>query len=545
LSWFQSEEVAAETEEAREILENGELMEATENLCYIECHNDEWARRCARATSLLLAGQLLKRTKDGERLYSHLGLYQPHGLGRGYFLKWLTRKTSVIPRQKKDMAGFRIAVRDSVTEAALMGSLTAEGEIKPSPLLADVIVVEEYASLLSKDDQELAASIRRSQEDGVFSRDLLKFRSPAAVFHQADEARAVLSNDKITNQKIIADAVKALEREKNLNEQLAKWKRRGLYLNVALGRMTIYTNTSWIISSATFGATLKSKPLLELGDLDRYIWVSSLLTLTERRDVVEKVALYPPRENCPYEPEAVSIAWRWLYGAMLKYRKQLEIPATKEDYDIRLRYWRETINSAQNEYADKIKPDHLEQFLTKRYAMEWIRTAYQHATFVQFKRNPDFMNTDAKFILVPEEDYQFARDMFLAEYLPSFIEIIDDVQKGWIGFKARKEELEKRKEERAKNELTVMLNAFKVLGKSDVEIKELHKVVCQVDKPIEYVTFWIRVKKLVARGFLEHEPAHRGQAGRVKLTERGVEELKNMSSPTAESILASWGRPKK
>jgi len=75
-----------------------------------------------------------------------------------------------------------------------------------------------------------------------------------------------------------------------------------------------------------------------------------------------------------------------------------------------------------------------------------------------------------------------------------------------------------------------MLNAFKVLGKSDVEIKELHKVVCQVDKPIEYVTCWLRVKKLVARGFLERLPP---STSGIKTIEKSLKEIRGF-------ILQQW-----
>jgi len=526
MSYFPTALQLKTEQEAQRILVNGELPQATETLAYVDNNNDEWHRRCARVLSLaVLAGQMLCRDKNGTRLYSHVGLYQPHGMGRGHFLHWLYH-SDVMPRAKKgDRDAFSMAIRDDVSSAALLGSITSEGEIKPPPLLQDVIIVEEYATLF-KSGEDLSACIRKCQEEGSFTRDLVKFKMIKDILQRGAWANKQLATGKFKNEKNILELAEIADKAEKMQEEIDRWRKRGLFIDLSSGKMTVRTHASWIISSGRFGDTVKTKPLLTLGDLDRYVWVSSVPSIEERKDIVRKVGLFPPKEACAYEPNSVALAWLRLKRAMEKFREKdraIEIPRTSEANEMMKKYWDETLTGAMKEYGDQIQEQHLEQMITNRYAAEFIRVAYQHATLMQFKRNSNFHDSKAEFLGPYDEDFAFARDMFLSEYISSFIEVINDVNRTWVTALAHRERDETRREERAKKDQNLILEAFRKIGAKDMLILDLFKTVQSLGGPSSYVGFWKLLERASARGLIEKSHPAPNNPVKVTLTKSGAE----------------------
>jgi len=520
--------IPSKRNEALAILERGELLQAMEQIAYTENNNDEWHRRCARALALVLAGQCLRRAKDGTRLYSHLGLYQPKGMGRGHFLRWID-STKAIPKpyfdgEQKQINGFSIVSLDAASDAALASSVTTEGTIKPSVLVRnDIVKVEEFATLMAPGNEGLMSNVRRILEDGNFTRDLLKLMRFREILKDAERAEKQLSTTKKLTDRQILELAKVVDRGEMLKKDLEKWRKRGLSIDIEEGRMSLRSHASWIISSARFGDTSRTKPLLDLGDLDRYVWVSNIPSLAERKAIIRKVGFNPVPEKCEYDPEAVNEAWSLLFNVTGKFRlksQSIELPRSEELSEKMVSYWDATERSLLEEFTEVITERHQEEFNTLRYMDEFKRVALQHATLMQFKRDSSFGLTPT-LVIDYDEDFAFARDVFLSEYIPSFIEVMNDVQRTWPV-----PELQKRaREKRLQEQLTLVLRGYKQLGRNDVLAIELHDVMQRQGFSKQYMSFWRLVKKAVAIGLVEHHPAVSGQQARVTLTKKGVKKL--------------------
>ena len=413
--------------DVRKILLDGELLETTEALALKLSHNFDFPRRIIEEISLIISGQAIKFLDIGleDRAFSHAALYGTHGFGKDF--TWKIAMTSGIFPFGATLHAARL---DNVTEAALIGTIT-ESEIVPPPTISQrIIFVGEYSTFMKGlNADKLAANMRSLLGTGEYHRKLAKVVGLKEIVND--------STDK---------------RRHRLMDELEKYKKLGMSIDVNTGMIHVRTSTSWIISSARFGSDLVyGKPLLSLGGVDRYRWRSYLPTREERIRVTSEVGSLPSTSIQTAEIETVNEAWRILYTSLRKLTsgKSIEVPKDEASYQIRRKIWNETQKEILDLFPD-MNEVYEDQLLTLSARAEFRRLMYQHAALKQFEREPghDF-SEPMKFRIDYEEDGEFAKQLWLNEYVPSIMNVIDDIMQ-------RKSKRSKRTSKSVKGEKIVL-----------------------------------------------------------------------------------------
>jgi hypothetical protein len=90
--------------------------------------------------------------------------------------------------------------------------------------------------------------------------------------------------------------------------------------------------------------------------------------------------------------------------------------------------WHEAFGEAQDCYKKLENKIYFDQLSNLRTRAEFTRIIYQHATLKQFARNSGNDCTfPENFIIDYKEDGEFAKNLFLTEYVPGMINVIDDI----------------------------------------------------------------------------------------------------------------------
>jgi hypothetical protein len=393
----------SESVNSNKILENGTLLETSMSLAYEAANKFDFASRFAKEFGLLLMGQAIKHfniTGIKDRAYSHLALYVDPGMGKDFAWK-LIETSEIFPTDI-----IRITRLDRVTSAALVGTIS-ESQIVPPPVATDsIIFAGEFSTLMNKREaEEISADLRVLLETGEYSRRLAKV---------------------VGLKEVLLDP----NRKSQLEAQIEKCKSMGVILDLDIGEIHVESTCSWIASSARFGCgTITGKPLLNLGDLDRFRWLSFLPTSEERRKLVAEVGSLPPVNLNQNLVNAVNEAWRKTFCAVkeLSQNGNLSIPRDEASYIARKNAWEQTVEEMKRLYPE-ITEQHERILINLRSHSEFNRLMYQFAATKQFQRAYAIgLQKPEQFILDIEEDSAFAKQHFLYENTPGMLDVIEDV----------------------------------------------------------------------------------------------------------------------
>jgi hypothetical protein len=389
---------------AKEILENGELLQVTEDLAFKKANNYDFARRIGQEISLIFAGQAIKHLNIGQedRAYSHCGLLAPPGMGKDFAYDLMV-ESGIFPK-----AIFRIERLDNITKAALEGTVHKNKLVPPPTVTKDIISTTEWASLASgQAGTELLADLRVMWEKGEYTRQLAKIGELDEILQTASE-------------EVVA----------YIGKQIAKYEKLGMHIDEEECRIRVKTTTSWVIASADFGAQTKfGKSLLSLGDLNRIRWRAYLPGREERIKVISDVGSLPPFVLDAEEENACSEAWKATILPLKELcAKGISIPRDNQSCYERKRIWDETVKEMLEEYSQLEKNYYFDQLMSLRTVSEFRRIMYQHAALKQFARDPgNDLSISEKFQIDYKEDGEFAKKLWLQEYVPSMIDIINNV----------------------------------------------------------------------------------------------------------------------
>jgi hypothetical protein len=393
--------------EAKRILLDGELLEKTEAVALKLSHNYDFARRMIQEISLILAGQAIKHLDVGikTRAFSHAGLYGAHGFGRDF--TWdIATKSGIFPINNP----IRITRLDNITEAALIGTISESQIVPPITVTHDMVFVGEYSTLMrGQNADSLAASMRSLLETSEYRRRLAKVAGLNFILEGDDK-----------------------KRKRSLIKALEEASKKGLFIDTSIGEIAVETTTSWIISSARFGSDYTyGKPLLALGDVDRYRWRSHLPTKEERLKITAEVGSLPPIVASDVDIRTINEAWKFLLNTL--YRKigqnAIKVDSNEWSFQKRKKLWVDTQNLIFETYPE-LAEQHVDQLINLRTRAEFRRLLIQHATTKQFQRDQGYdLAEPGKFIIDYKEDGEFAQNLWLEEFVPSMIDVIDDIQK--------------------------------------------------------------------------------------------------------------------
>jgi len=390
---------------ARKLLLDGELLEVTETLALKLAHGYDFAKRMIQEISLIIAGQSIKFLDIGlpDRGFSHAAFYGAHGYGRDF--TWRIAETSGIFPINDPIRAKRL---DNITEAALIGTVEEYHILPPPTVTEDILFVGEYATLAKGQNAEgMAANLCSMLETGEYHRRLAKVVKLREILDDPNDRR-----------------------RKRLVGDIEECKHMGMHIDVNRGAIRVDTTTSWIISSARFGSeVVQGRPLLSMGDVDRYRWRSFSPTREERLKVTSEVGSLPPVDINATEISAVNEAWRILHTTLkeMTATRSIKVPRDDMSYQLRKRIWDDTQKEMLELYPD-MKDIYEDQLVTLRATAEFRRLMYQHAALKQFARNQghDFAEP-GKFVIDYEEDGEFAKQLWLTEYVPSLMEVVDDI----------------------------------------------------------------------------------------------------------------------
>jgi hypothetical protein len=394
------------SQQATDILKSGQLLKTTEELTLQDSNNYDFARRIAQEVSLIFAGQAIKFLDIGHpvRAYSHLGILAPAGIGKDF--AWdIIQDSGIFPTDQ-----IKVGRVDNVTEAALSGTIVDSTIVPPPTVTHDVIAVMEASTLLSGSNAaSLTASLRAMLEKGQYTRRLAKIAKLPEIIAKGDE------KDK-----------------KYIESQIAKWGEKGMVVDVDQCAIEVKTTSSWIISSATFGTQIANKSLLSLGDINRLRWRTFLPNMEERIKITTEIGSLPPVTVNPEKRAACKEAWSATISNLKQVcRDGLVISRDDQSYYDRKNIWTETLNEIKEEYTEFKSADYFNEIVSLRYRTEFIRLMYQHAAFKQFARASGYdFAFPTKFILDNKEDGAFAKELWIKEYVPGIIEIVNDINRG-------------------------------------------------------------------------------------------------------------------
>jgi hypothetical protein len=324
-------------------------------------------------------------------------------LGRDFTWRIATR-SGIFPIENN----LRVTRLDNITEAALIGTITDMEILPPVTITDNVIFVGEYSTLMRGSNAEtLAANLRSLLETGEYERRLAK----------------------VVGLKAIIDDPKNPKRQQLLDD-IERLKTRGMEITIEEGRIRVQTTASWIISSARFGSEFAyGKPLLSLGDVDRYRWRSYLPTRDERVEITSEVGSLPPIDISTADIIHLNQAWRTLFEALRRTTRDgsIKVSLDATSYYIRKKIWEDLQKEVLETYPE-MKPIYDEELLTLRATGEFRRLMYQHAATKQFERDQDYdLAAPGKFIIDYEEDGEFAKRLWLDEYVPGIMDVIEDI----------------------------------------------------------------------------------------------------------------------
>ena len=196
---------------------------------------------------------------------------------------------------------------------------------------------------------------------------------------------------KVVGLKEIIDDPKSNRRQKLLNE-IADFRKKGMLIDVETGEIHVETRTSWIISSARFGSEMTyGKPLLSLGDIDRYRWRSHLPDRQERIRITSEVGSLPPTSTNAAEIKAISEAWRIFFSTMKRVTEQKLFKLHQDEYSYYKR--KEIWDQTQKELAElypNMDEAYVDQLVNLRARAEFRRLMLQHAALKQFERDQGY-----------------------------------------------------------------------------------------------------------------------------------------------------------
>lgn len=393
---------------AKKILKDGKLLETTEALALKISNNYDFARRINQEFSLIIAGQTIKYLNVGQldRAYSHAGIYAPPGLGKDFAWK-LIRTSRIFPNNI-----FRVSRLENITQAVLVGTITESTIIPPAPVTEDIIFVGEYATLMKgRDAETIAADMRAMIENGEYRRRLAKVGGVREILETDPDSR----------------------RAKYIRSQLEECRKFGLTIDLRRSEIQVRTTTSWLISSARFGSeTGYGKSLLSMGDINRYRWRSYLPRRSERRKITSEVGSLPPIDiGIEKNKNSCNEAWRTLISALkANIVNGLKVPRDTQSYYERKKVWDETQKLLDDNYGDKVDDRYFGQLVNLRMRAEYNRIMYQHAVLKQFERNQGYdFSLPTKFAIDYKEDGAFAKQLWISEYVPSMIDVMNDITK--------------------------------------------------------------------------------------------------------------------
>lgn len=390
---------------AKKLLKDGKLLETTEALAFKVSNKYDFARRFAREYSLILAGQTIKYLNVGQldRAYSHVGLYAPPGLGKDYAWK-LVQTSGIFPTDV-----FRVKKIENVTEAALAGTITESTLIPPPTVTEDILFVGEYATLVRGNiATAISADLRAILESGEYSRRVAKIGRLKEIIHTQPSS----------------------PQAKYVQEQIREYKKLGMTIDLTKCEINVKTTTSWIVSSAKFGSeTYYGRSLLNMGDVNRYRWLSYVPTREERLRITSEVGSLPPVTISAQEKKVCREAWAVLVKGLRTHI--VEIPRDSQSYYERQRIWDDTQKTLMDTYRDEMANDiYFNQIVNMRTRAEFTRLMYQHAVLKQYERDQGYDFTQPhKFIIDYKEDGEFAKQLWISEYVPSMIDVVKDVLK--------------------------------------------------------------------------------------------------------------------
>ncbi|MDH5787883.1 MAG: hypothetical protein OEZ40_06310, partial [Candidatus Bathyarchaeota archaeon] len=220
-------------------------------------------------------------------------------------------------------------------------------------------------------------------------------------------------------------------KKKYLQDQLEYYRKQGMSIDLDRAEIHIRTTTSWMIASARFGSpSIEGRPLLSMGDVTRYRWRCFIPSEQERFQITSEVGGLPPETVSGTEKRSCCEAWKVLISALRKnvVDGSVMVPRDEASFQSRKEIWNQTVREMTDLYGEKMSEVYLEQLVNLRTRAEFTRIMYQHAALKQFERSQgyDFV-LPSKFIINYDEDGEFARQLWLSEYVPSMMSVIDDI----------------------------------------------------------------------------------------------------------------------
>ena len=106
----------------------------------------------------------------------------------------------------------------------------------------------------------------------------------------------------------------------------------------------------------------------------------------------------------------------------------VNIPRDSQSYYDRQKIWDETTKEMLDTYTQLEDEIYYNQLMSLRNVSEFRRLMYQHAALKQFSRsNGNDLSTPDKFLIDYNYDGKFAKRLWIDEYVPSMIDIINNV----------------------------------------------------------------------------------------------------------------------
>jgi len=423
------EEFPPLTTEARRILQDGELYEKSVALGCKVVNFHPYAMKVAHELPLVLAGKIMGHAKPPTgtplRMYHNVLGYGPIGSSKLWAWRTLMGNTTAKPsplspyftmlNTKPGLCSFAYPMEiDSATIPMAIGSVT-ENSVVPSILGGnDFIVTEEAQTLLGGPRAEadlFAAMIRKIADTGKYTRAL------KGVSNLADRLEEAELSAEGTEEG--SPEARALAR---LRANIQRAADKGTKLDLERGTITIEVEASLYLASAEWMTSTGA--LMKFGDFNRYRILSWVPTADQMKDAVLMSGAYPPLDFASgglADRDALHSAWPQVFRLELERWHNFEIPDS--EYYRRKKWIKELLDQVLQQYPDLSK-DELAQILNMRTASdEFFRTASQHALLNQFSRagGVDF-NVPSRFVW-DDEDFEFALDRSLGEYIPSLLAI--------------------------------------------------------------------------------------------------------------------------
>ena len=399
--------------QAQQILLDGVLLEYTEQLAH-SVLNNPFSVDVITEIGLIMAGQIAKWHKlpggMTDRGFSHALMYSPRGMSKGMTLDFAFTP-GITPFWLDTGKRLRYEMIDDINPAVLTGSV-ANGYILEPPILSnDIIICEEYETIMAgMDFRQIRADLRRLLDKGKYNKRRVKVCGE--LHKQLDQSP---------------------KRRDILLAQLRELDKRGMKFDINSGKIEIQSTTSWICASARFGsAGTQGQPLLELGDLSRYRTIASTPTRSERyRTCREVFKARPVSKKISSIKNPTRRAWSYVND--LQHFETIELDGDIEIVKVRGEIYDKLMDEIGNEYGNYLNDgeDYWDEIINNRFAAEIRRVMVQHALLNQFERDQgyDFDPHPQKFRMDYKRDAEYATRRYLDTYIPGIISIIRDIKK--------------------------------------------------------------------------------------------------------------------